>query len=66
MLTAQIPLSASRRNPMICSSVYRFFTSNLLPGLDSKPKCYSNQGGRRDQDEKTTLVSWEVIAHVDK
>jgi hypothetical protein len=25
-----MPASASRRKPMICSSVYRFFTSNLL------------------------------------
>jgi len=33
---------------MICSSVYRFFTSNLLaPGLDSKAFCYSKAGGRR-------------------
>lgn len=27
-----IPVSASRRKPMICSSVKRFFTSNLLVG----------------------------------
>lgn len=26
------PASASRRKPMICSSVNRFFTSNLLQG----------------------------------
>ena len=30
---------------MICSSVKRFFMSNLLRvGLDSKPMCYSNAG----------------------
>ena len=34
---------------MICSSVNRFFTSNLLSmGLDSKLRRYSNPGGRRD------------------
>ncbi|MEW6563852.1 MAG: hypothetical protein AB1400_11665, partial [Pseudomonadota bacterium] len=27
-------LSASRKNPMICSSVNRFFMSNLLCGCD--------------------------------
>ncbi len=33
---------------MICSSLNRFFTSNLLPGgLDSKARCYSKLGGRR-------------------
>ena len=35
---------------MICSSVNLFFTSNLLfLGLDSKLRCYSNQGGRRPE-----------------
>ena len=30
---------------MICSSVKRFFKSNLLSrGLDSKAMCYSNRG----------------------
>ncbi|CAE6772983.1 hypothetical protein CFBP1159_22100 [Xanthomonas arboricola pv. corylina] len=35
---------------MTCSSVKRFFTSNLLGGreLDSKLGCYSKSGGRRD------------------
>jgi hypothetical protein len=32
---------------MICSSLNRFFTSNLPPGLDSKPLRYSKAGGRR-------------------
>jgi len=32
---------------MICSSLNRFFTSNLPPGLDSKPFRYSKAGGRR-------------------
>jgi hypothetical protein len=31
--------------PMICSSLNRFFTSNLLAGLDSKPPRYSKAGG---------------------
>ena len=44
------PASASRKKPMICSSVNRFFTSNLLSmGLDSKLRRYSNPGGRRDK-----------------
>lgn len=33
---------------MICSSLNRFFTSNLRPGLDSKPTRYSKAGGRRN------------------
>ena len=42
------PASASRRKPIICSSVNVFFTSNLLSvGLDSKLRRYSNQGVRR-------------------
>jgi len=45
---AVLPASASSRKPMICSSLNRFFTSNLLSmGLDSKLRRYSNQGGRR-------------------
>jgi hypothetical protein len=33
---------------MICSSLNRFFTSNLLSGrIDSKASCYSKSGGRR-------------------
>ncbi|CAE6771904.1 hypothetical protein CFBP1159_21850 [Xanthomonas arboricola pv. corylina] len=37
---------------MTCSSVKRFFTSNLLGGreLDSKLGCYSKSGGRRIYD----------------
>src|SRR5258708_40217089 len=38
------PLSASRRKPTICSSLNRFFTSKLRPGLDSKPNRYSKAG----------------------
>jgi hypothetical protein len=34
---------------MIYSSLNRFFTSNLRPGLDSKPSRYSKAGGRRRQ-----------------
>lgn len=42
------PASASRRKPMIRSSVNRFFMSNLLRvGLDSKATSYSNAGRRR-------------------
>jgi hypothetical protein len=37
------PLSASFRNLMICSSVYRFFMSNLHRS-DSKPYRYSERG----------------------
>jgi hypothetical protein len=32
---------------MICSSLNRFFTSNLPPWLESKPIRYSKAGGRR-------------------
>ena len=42
------PASASRKKPMICSSINRFFTSNLLSkGLDSKLRRQSNTGGHR-------------------
>ena len=47
---------------MICSSEYRFFTSNLHPGLDSKPKCYSKAGGRRI-DNVFIEGLWRSVKH---
>jgi hypothetical protein len=37
---------------MICSSLNRFFTSNLPPWLDSKPIRYSKAVGRRRNARK--------------
>jgi len=51
---------------MICSSLNRFFTSNLLMGLDSKPFCYSNLWGRHYlPDCSITVVSraYEVASN---
>jgi len=42
---------------MICSSLNRFFTSNLPPGLDSKPFRYSKAGGRRSYADWNTQVT---------
>ncbi|CAE6795981.1 hypothetical protein CFBP1159_27650 [Xanthomonas arboricola pv. corylina] len=43
---------------MTCSSVKRFFTSNLLGGreLDSKLGCYSKSGGRREWAERKGIA----------
>ncbi len=40
-----IPLSACRRNPNICSSVNRFFTSNRLAGARLKSEALLKRGG---------------------
>ncbi|UQQ09977.1 hypothetical protein KP021_17825 [Xanthomonas arboricola pv. corylina] len=51
---------------MTCSSVKRFFTSNLLGGreLDSKLGCYSKSGGRRDDDAPLRLgnSTWSPVS----
>jgi len=48
---------------MICSSVNRFFTSNLLSmGLDSKLRRYSIPGGRRDYNGDTLGLKASTIA----
>ncbi|MGR2724588.1 hypothetical protein ACUY3Q_03035, partial [Xanthomonas arboricola pv. corylina] len=59
-----------RRTPMTCSSVKRFFTSNLLGGreLDSKLGCYSKSGGRRLYevvDGKIQRASFATGARID-
>jgi len=49
---------------MICSSVNRFFTSNLLSmGLDSKLRCYSNPGGRRRNNSRQWLSLSGALRH---
>ena len=52
---------------MICSSLNRFFTSNLpYPGLDSKSYRYSKPGGRRIRlRPKVTRAAQEFGGHHD-
>src|SRR3546814_519502 len=60
-----MPASASRRKPMICSSVNRFFTSNLLQMGDWTPNLGATQN-RGDVDaarrfSAVTLCAWPLM-----
>ena len=49
---------------MICSSLNRFFTSNLPPGLDSKPIRYSKAGGRRGESDRVAAATFDQLAQM--
>ncbi|MCL1553827.1 hypothetical protein M3O51_21730, partial [Xanthomonas nasturtii] len=49
------PLSASHRKPMTCSSVKRFFTSNLLPVGNWTP----NRGATQNRGDVGALIEEE-------
>ncbi|MHB1215162.1 MAG: hypothetical protein ACYCY9_09265, partial [Thiobacillus sp.] len=59
------PASASRRNPMICSSVKRFFMSNLLHQWDWTPKLRATQTGGTSRSQQT-LLSCPMLKSLNK
>ena len=62
--TAGIPASASRRKPMICSSVNRFFMSNLLDGgIGLESHVLLNSGGT---SRVSGLPYWEYLSEANE